>query len=297
MLLQRNTLFFLYLFVLGLLSLSSCSHQYYAVDAGHSLRLQEKGDIKASGGIFSGGQVGYSPKEHIGVTAAYTNSRTNVIGNAFGGGFSTPVVNPYSRTRSVSGAVGYYHFLDRESGRAERPLQMREGVLFDVYGGYGRGWNQNVYQFGGVANIQFHKFYIQPGLHIQNRFFNISFMARYSRLQYLKGTILGDAGAQAFQETAEIEENPSFDLIESSIRLESGTKQIRGFFSLSFLTTANPSVVNFDGADAQMGVAIDIDDLFLKREKKEPKVSKDKPTKKKKKKKSKKKKKKRKKRK
>ena len=254
-----------WIFILACLVCSSCTHYYYAPEDGNLLALNEKGDLKASAAI--GGtpsdtrnsmfsfQAGYSPLKNFAIQASYSDLN-----------------NFYERKRigsiyMVSGAVGMYYFEDFKRLNESTPDHLsRQGILFDVYVGYGVGEVYNSYFGGGRSNFYFNKTYVQGGIHWQGKLIGISFATRFVSVDFDRGILSGNIDTPQWNAIELIQSNNPFFMVETSSRIHIGTKKIKFFFSQA---TVFPQLfdyrIDYLFKSFQIGLMADFDAIFEKK--------------------------------
>jgi len=262
--------------------LCSCNHYYYLPNDGQMLMLQEEGDIKTSVGISDKifvVQAGYSPIKHLAVTGTFFNhNNTNFSNSSF---ISTTAITPTpssigdSRRNGflASGSVGTYYFLNankppRTSKLFKDELLRTKGWLFDLHAGYASGKINNEYSSSGNSKFTFQKYFIQPGIHWQAKSLSISYVLKYSHLNFFKGTAFGNILEPDLQDIFLIEDQNPYNLIEPTFRFQYGTKFLIFYASLTGVSILNDKNLTYKFSQSSLGVTIDIDE-FLK-----PKLSK-----------------------
>ena len=286
---------FYYLIVFLSFLCCSCNHYYYLPNDGTMLMLEEKGDIKISGGTnneITVVQAGFSPIKHLAVGANYLNVK--VIGN--GTNFSSPslgtVVNPEGKGFLLNGSVGGYYFRKSKQPLSESLFAnvnntRTRGILFDLHAGYGRGRVNNTYSSSGSSKFDFQKYFIQPGIHFQGRIMSFSTVLKFSHLNYFKGEAIGNIPPQDIVEIYSVEATNPFNLLEPTFRYHIGFRYGTFYMSTTFLETLNDSSSGkFKTSQASVGIIVDIDEIINAASQKnieKEKVEKKEPTKRKKK--------------
>ena len=257
---------FLYLLVSVSIILSSCNHYYYVPNEGSLLALDEKKDIKASFGLGSflgsGGslssQVGYSPIKHLGIQSSFFWAEASGQKNG-----STASGNGYI----ANGAIGSYYFFSLKKSRmVQSQYSETSGLLVDFYVGFEKGKVSNYYSKAVESHLDFNKLFIQGGLHWQGPTIGFDFAIKAGNLDFKDGILDGAAGDENLSEFQNIEENDPFDFIESSWRFHIRRKKIKFFFTQTFLSSSKLQYVNFSDRSSHIGVILDINDFFTKKE-------------------------------
>lgn len=220
--------------VLGLVGLfvlffsSSCAHYYYAPPQGQLLHVEKPKDLKVMGGLGIGkqgtmgfnGQIAYSPLKHIALSASYF---TLGLDEAQGG-------------RLLEGAIGGYF----ETSRVLTEKGTPKYILFDFYGGYGKGI-ANYVDEPGTANIDFNKFYLQGGAHFKKGNQTISFAYRRGVLDYRNVIFRGPIDSDLALGVRLIDERDHYFLNEYFVKIEAGTKKVNFYGAVSFASMPKSS--------------------------------------------------------
>ena len=160
----------LHLLMLVIFTLNSCSHSYYAPNAGDNLKLSEAKDLKISASGATNGEldvygnnlkhrnfkIGYSPINHLGIIGSHFQIESIESNTKYGNGQLTYF------------GIGSYYFLKKRNTTnkiTKSKYGVKPGVLFDIYGGYGKGNVLNVYSEGGSSDLSFRKYFLQGGIH------------------------------------------------------------------------------------------------------------------------------------
>jgi len=234
--------------------------------------LAEPGDVKLSTvfpgeGIYTT-QIGYSPIKHLGLTGSFVHDKTSVEFYGISG--------PYDRISkgfSVNGAIGTYFSLKSKKLAPEhfflsQNVTMQQGLLFDLYAGYGFGNMNNFYDRSAESHFDTHKFYLQGGVHWTFRIGTISFALRAVRLDYTNGSANGALNEEELRDLFQggIQDNSPFSFMESSFRYQIGIKQIRIYTGV---TTKHQKDNIRPNSDKRViitaGLLVELDELLKKR--------------------------------
>ncbi|MEM8525623.1 MAG: hypothetical protein AAGG68_13360 [Bacteroidota bacterium] len=214
--------------ILSFIFFTSCTHYYYLPQESHLLAIEEKKDVKISGGIFTplenidGGniQIGYSPIKHISVQASGLYA-TSSLGENF------RIVRSKGYTTNL--ALGtYVDLTKKKSDSGER-------ILLDLYGGVSTGKVTNVYSRETNSTFDFERFYGQAGIHFQDSIIGFDLVFQGGMLNYVDGTVFGQP--ESFQQSilSYIEQNNSTFVGETTLRSFYKLKKGKFYFSLSHL--------------------------------------------------------------
>jgi len=201
---------------------SSCSHYYYAPPQGQLLHISEPQDLKVMGGLGIGkqgtlglnGQIAYSPLKHLALSASYFN-----IGSAETQG-----------GQLLEGAIGSY--LLKEVSINDKGIT--QYILFDLYGGYGRGKADYIDE-SGTAQLNFNKFYFQGGIHFKKKNQAVSFAYRGGALDYRNVIFNGPINNDLALGVQSINNQDHYFFNEYFFKLEAGTKKVNFYGGLSFV--------------------------------------------------------------
>lgn len=184
------------LFILG--PFLGNSQYYYVPEDGILLGIDNKDDLKfsvaAAASNFGDGwnqnynfQVGHSPKEHFAVVGNFFKFWENPRE-----GDNTP---QSFTTHFGSIAAGAYIYKKKKNKKTQKDTEaaskLNPGVLIDFYMGYGLGNSAREYEEGGHSRFHFQKYFIQSGLHLQEKRIRFSALIRYSLLDFNKGKVIG----------------------------------------------------------------------------------------------------------
>lgn len=240
------------------------------------MNLSEKGDIKVSAGVSGAGdgdgtdkenafslQAGYSPVKHLGIQGSLFRLERK--------GSNENEETTRGKGHIASGAIGGYYFLDfplhtRKRIKRHAHLNIEEGFLFDLYAGYGAGSVYNQYAAGSTSDFNFHKLYLQGGIHVQGRRIGFDYVFKAVHLDFDNGFVNGKIETENYQEIQKISQNNPFFFVENSFRLTYGIKQCRFFFTTSVIGNTREKI-GFDFIDSSVhfGLLLDIDEIFRKR--------------------------------
>lgn len=249
---------------------SSCSHKYYAPDTPNLLMIQKKGEIKVSGGIGSSNitslQAGYSPIKHIAINGSYfSGSGSRSGGGITGSFFEYSYVDPWEisgKGTVLSGSIGTYYFIESKNKPSSKDYASREGLLLDIYAGYGEAVIANNYKYGPSSQFKFQKYYLQPGIHLQSKFASISYVTRFSNVNYFDGYYTGELDALTLVDIQHIETQNPFNFIEQAIRMRLGVKQFDIYIDYTHSSLLGNKKLNYISGVFAMGFTSNISELF-----------------------------------
>jgi len=255
---RLNISFTLGILVIMGLGLTSCTQHFYTTNAGNSLDLNEKNDLKFDYAHMLSNETsgksmkaGYSPLKHWGVQTSYTD---------------------YKHFNEESGymftaATGYYYFLERnkqpDTTKWVTTHGHKTGILFDTYVGYGFGKTQYRYHFAKVNNWV-RQYHIQEGVHFYfRRIFKFSILHRLSVLNYKKAKAIGAISEIGLTELNWISEHNPFIINELTAKLSLGLPKVNAFVMVTE-GWANAKLGFSVNTSARLGLAFDINDFFKK---------------------------------
>lgn len=232
--------------VFASLSITSCNPYFYEPN-GNALGLNEKGDIKASGAVYTSPvadiigktfKIGYSPIKHLGIQAHHFDVKDKLSMNGV--------------------SVGYYNFfpLGKEKDRSKlaKLNGYKSGILLDTYLGTG---------LGKMPELSPNKFINIQQYNLQNRvnfyfgqLFNISFAHRFNLLYTKKSS--------SFEESLQNvwfinRQNPIY-FNEFTGKFNIGLPKFSSFILCSY----SPDSFSFSSLSFQVGATFDINDFFKK---------------------------------
>ena len=264
--------------IVFLSSCGSANHNFYATDEGNLLALRKEKDLRASAGYTPHGnswpgsninaQVGYSPKNHLGVQASYFRNRdafqddSEIQQNVFQYNFS--------------GAVGLYHFKpvrfvgiqklgdeDKEGGFVEG-----RGLLFDGYLGYSRGRVKNYFVERSAGSIlDFQKIYLQGGVHFFLDRVGASIFLRYARMDYVGGEAFGKLSITQHRGLDIIEKSNPFNFLESALKISVGkpTSPLHGYITFAGIYDFGDAFLELQPSTVQLGISADLNYFLSKK--------------------------------
>lgn len=252
-----------------IISITSCSHKYYAPNDGEFLVLTKRNDLHLSQSVSTGNltststQLGFSPIKYLGLSGSFfkmKGSRNNGANNTLKRKGDGTIWN--------SAIGGYYPFIFKKQFDGKRSLgeSHQSGILADIYFGYGKGEVNNYYEVGGSSHFKFDKKYVQLGVHLISDGINTGYLVRIGRLNYYEGKILGQATGLTMESFNILNEQNDFRLIEHSFQFSYGVKQFRVFLvSTGVMFNENLNQLNIKKTNTTIGVILEIDEFFRKK--------------------------------
>lgn len=239
------------------LCFTSCNQYFYSANAGNTLDLNEKGDIKIEAATINNfevagisGKVGYSPIRHWGIQACYSDVK----------------YSDQEKGYMFNTATGYYHFLEfgkqPDSTKWLTKHGHKTGVLLEGYAGYGFGRSRNQYGFATIHTTM-RQYHVQAGITVYFiRVLKFSAFHRLSLLHFKRANVVGAVNEIGLNELQTIRENNPFTLNEISCKLSLGLPYVNAFL----LATVGQSNKQFtyENGSVQFGLAFDINDFFKK---------------------------------
>jgi len=246
---QTKNIFQLLSIALCFFILSSCNRygNYYLnenelsndanipVNQANILMLQKKGDAKLNYDYNNTGsqsiQLGYSPIKHLSVSGEYFNTK---VGSDYYGNFG--VIS--NQGHFFSGSIGGYYFLEMEPVTKRLKIDKEkndkpEGILFDLYTGYGEGildTEMSFYNFStggnfpGRISTEYQKYFIQPGIHIQQQIFSMSYVLNITHFNLYQANAISNAGVEPFVDLQYLEEKNPINYYEHTFMLKAGNR-------------------------------------------------------------------------
>lgn len=232
LMLKNRTLYFTLVGFSLLLLLSSCTHKYYAPSSPTLMGVNEKSELKLSGG-FGTHLYDNSKKVNWQLMGAYSPvNRLKVAGSIFY--LQSEEDNRYVFTNTTPIARGNGFIAEGALG-TYWSKQKDALVTFDIYGGYGQGKVNNYYAEGGSAHLSFRKFFIQPGLHYEYEdIFALRTGMRFVNLDFVEGNTFGDVTQVNNDVLLDLQENDPNFLVEWSARAEVGLPYSKFFLGFTY---------------------------------------------------------------
>lgn len=223
-----------------LLSITGCTHYYYAPNAANIPLFKEKNTFKGKAGFgggnnYSGGdiQLAYSPGKKIGIMVnSFFAGKTEQVGDIITG----PGTHKESGKGSyIEAGVGYY-----------KAFGGKQVWIFETYAGAGIGGQNHVYNFQETSKLHIFKYFIQPsiGYISQRGTLEIALGSRFSRvnLKIIQSNISEANNQSSKADLDYISIHPSSFLWEPSIIVAAGWPNIKFYLEFTtsqILTTSN----------------------------------------------------------
>lgn len=235
------------------LSLTSCSHYYYAPNAANVPLFKEKNTFKLRGGYsadsYDGAdiQMAYSVSKKIGVmvNSFFASESENVQDN-----YSSLAAHAESGKGSyIEAGLGYY-----------KAFGNHKVWIFETYGGAGVGGESHIYNYSEASNLGLSKYFIQPsfGYSAKREHFEFALSSRFSRLNLkIKNNNLSSQTNQSEkQNLGLISSHPSSLLWEPSILIASGGKYIKFYLQLTISNNLSNPYLPMDNSNISLGIKI-----------------------------------------
>ncbi len=237
-----------FVFLSFLFTLSQCV--YYAPNAHNVPLLRNKGDLRIMGGL-QGGSV-FEDNEGVDVQAAY--AITDSIGAMINGNYSWGS-NSYDEADGYffEGGVGYF-----------KPLSKRWS--FEGFGGFGHGTEQHTYN-AGDANIRFTRFFLQPAIGFNSKYFEVALSFRLCHLYFYHYDPSNFAALdpEVQSDLNYLDDHRASFLFEQALTLRAGLPNVKLQLQIGGSRNINnPDLEQAEGY-ALLGVFVDLDEAFKKK--------------------------------
>lgn len=276
-------------FLLLLLLASSCSRGLYIPKSGHTLQMTEKNDLQIAGTVcnvngsgFYNAEIAYSPINRLAVAAKLYNLSNGTDSDNITEP-TTPFFNEVEDVEKgflLEGAIGTYHFINfGKKTKLTDSLQVKEGLLLDLYTGFGQGNNRVEYPtLQGSFDFDYKKYYLQGGVSfIKNRpdgkFMSVGYNLRFNLVDYDKGLVRGDIGVQGVQAIRIIDNSEPFTTAESTFSLKAGTSEFQFLINFSQMSQLNGFTMDHANFILNGGVLLNIRSILDNRTTKSKKSS------------------------
>lgn len=248
---MMRTLFLFANLLVFIAQTSGQDHFYYTPNITHVPVLLQKNDGSAGVGMSWGSdyfaveaQGVYSPVSHAAVMLNYfDNGKWDIRKNESQG----------TSYRFFELGLGGYYPLERGSA--------------SIFAGVGQGNLYNYYGAENYSDFTLRRFFIQPGLVYEDKFFTCGLTLRFSRLSYPKGQSSFDIDPSELESIRKIEEDSPFFLPE--LGLSGGLKFSP--FSISInLTSVFPDVpgLNFSRFNSNLMLSLDFGEMKKRKQEK-----------------------------
>lgn len=287
----KNNFCFCLLFLGFVLFASSCTssfylpNHYYVPSNHNTLHISEKGDLKATANVakIRGGnrllasQLGYSPINNLAVIGSFQKITSSTNNSPL---LDVTRLATLDAGYSAEGAIGSYIFLNPKPS-----AYYKDGILLDLYLGYGQGKVQNQYFSDPIlpepsflkANSQlgFNKYFIQTGFHYlkgdnlsENKktgvHFGFSWALKFAIIDFRDGVVTGNIDPVSLSTLSTIQSIDPFRSLESTIGMHVGVKKIKTFANIHSIGMLNdPSrILKKPTHTLQLGLLFELDELF-----------------------------------
>ena len=239
--------------------------QYYAPDEGNMLTLSQKKDLNFSGSVPSSVilgddnfeqfnfQLGYSPIKHLGIFSSYFNYSNK--------GYT---LSKDSKIKLPSLAIGGYYLIQskKQKIRSDTTNNLPAGILLDLYSWYGKGQLTNNFEDGGNSTLDFHKYFIQGGIHWQDEIVGINTTYKFGGTNYFQGIINGPFTDEDNKNLRNIVDNNTFLFREFSFKFYVGARGFRTYAGFTNLNFFDKNPFNHRKQIRYLGIVFDIDTLY-----------------------------------
>jgi len=241
---------FLILFLI--LSLTACTHYYYAPNAANIPLFKEKNTFKGKAGIgggnnYTGGdiQLAYSAGKNIGI----------ILNSFFAGKTEQVQENTYSSTTHQEFGKGSYY----ETGIGYyKPLGEKKAWIFETYAGAGTGSENHLYYSLETSKLKITKYFLQPsiGYSSPNETFEIAIGSRFSglNLKINQNNVSFANNQKSKEELDSISIHPSSILWEPSIMVAAGWPNFKIFVQLTKAENLTNSYLLEDNENFNVGL-------------------------------------------
>lgn len=197
-------------YLLALLVLGSCSHSYYIPTTANVPLLKEKNELRATVSTGGGGDI-----STVDLQAAYSiTNHFAVMTNFMSGRGSDDDENSRGNGNCFELGAGYF-----------APIE--EKGVFEVYGGFGFSNQHHEYNSGGMADLSFRKFFIQPSFGLSLNAFDLAFTPGLSSVSFHKVDNLLLSTDVNFEEVDQIAKNNTSLLFEPTLTIRAGWKYVK----------------------------------------------------------------------
>ncbi len=235
----------LLLVVLLSLLLSGCTKYYYCPNDVNVPLLTDKNQFHIDGSLGSSDfvninnlQMSYSPLNHLGL-----------IGNCA----------TYSGSGG-SGSEGSAHLLEIGAGYYYA-TQGRVKLVGDIYGGFGGG------KMNSDVNMNFRRFFIQPGIGLRGRYFDLALSWRIVNVKYYNFDANGQtddylSSQNLIDYTGRRIDNGSYTFFEPCLTLRAGGRLLKFQFQLVGVNNIGYIPWNYETSEGSIGLCFNIEDMI-----------------------------------
>ncbi len=235
-----------------ILSLTGCSHYYYAPNAANIPLFKEKNTFQIKGGFsgdnYSGSdiQLAYSVSKNIGVmvNSFFAAETENVDNNSLNSAHQESGKGSY-----IEAGLGYY-----------KPFGKHKVWIFETYGGAGVGGESHSYGYSQASNLRLTKYFIQPsfGYSSKSGHFEAALSSRFSglNLKINNSNLSLQSNQYEKQNLDAIALHPSSFLWEPSLLIAAGGKYIKFYFQITSSSNISNPHLAMDYGNLSLGLKI-----------------------------------------
>ncbi len=234
-----------------------CRHYHYSPNFVHTPYIEKKGDGVVAA-AFSGNPVtlngdfhaSYSPIKHGTVMLNYFRTRSSFEQSTFFGQPSYPQSTQGYLIEAAAG--GYWPF---------------EFGTVAMYVGWGQGQMRNDYGIARIADLRLQRFFVQPTLTYKNDWFRLGLGLRLVQLSFPSGTIDYRIEPADIEVIKRLEKDSPIWFPELGGNLGLHFKPVTISAHLVLAALRPSADYGFDGINIGLGISLELQELFKKREK------------------------------
>jgi hypothetical protein len=248
-----------------ILTLTGCTHYYYAPNAANIPAFKEKNTFKLNAGYSSGEtvqgadiQLAYSvsPKVGIMVNSFFTGSKDNqtdfyglsyLFGQSYYNGSNSGTES--GRGSYIEGAIGYY-----------KPVDIKKLWVFETYAGAGVGGENHVYLQLQKAKLSVTKLFLQPSFSYASAKgtleVGVSSRFSYLNLKVNRNTLSADDNNWKYLD--DVIAHPSSLIWEPAIKISAGGKVFKAYLETTFSSNLNNRFLLQEHDNINLGIQITI---------------------------------------
>ncbi len=248
---------FIPLFAAFLFFAVGCRHYHYSPNFVHTPYIEKKGDgvVAATFGanpvtLNGDFHASYSPIKHGAVMLNYFRTRSSFEEPNFLG---QPVYQESTEGYFLEAAAGGYW-----------PFEFGTVAM---YVGWGQGQMRNDYGIARISDLRLQRFFVQPTLTYKNDWFRLGLGLRLVQLSFPSGTIDYRIEPEDIEVIKRLEKDSPFWFPELGGNLGLHFKPVTISAHLVLAALRPSTDYGFDGINIGLGISLELQELFKKREK------------------------------
>lgn len=224
-------------YLILILLMTSCSHNYYIANTTNVPLLKEKEDFQATFSLGTGDKITTADFQ-----AAYAfTDKFALMSNVMLARGADETIEEKGKGQSIELGVGYF----RSFG---------EIGIVELYGGAGGSKQNHQYRNGGTASLSFSKVFIQPAIGLSTNVVDVAFTPSISTINFYKISNQIDPAGGEFMAVNEISNNRTSVLFEPALTVRLGWKELKLQMQAGLSQNLSNPYLSFETAKLSLGL-------------------------------------------